>query len=114
MLLTFPWSVGRSVWNETIRYPAKTAGPIELPFGMWGGVEDSHHVLDGGLDRPRDGALLGIIHVYLTPFEQLTRPVFAPAGDERLMFLPSTFFLFYWVYAVCRQVAGAVGHMDIW
>ena len=27
------------------------------------------------------------------------------------MFLPSTFFLFYWVYAVCRQVAGAVGHM---
>ena len=56
LLLTFPWSVGRSVcwsvWNETIRYPAKTAGPIEMPFGMWGGVGDSHHVLDGGADPP--------------------------------------------------------------
>ena len=54
LLLTFPWSDGLSVclsvWNETIRYPAKTAGPIELPFGMWGGVGDSHHVLDGGPD----------------------------------------------------------------
>ena len=45
-------SVGLSVWNETIRYPAKTAGPIELPFDMWGGVGDSHHVLDGGADPP--------------------------------------------------------------
>ena len=44
--------VGRSVWNETFRYPAKTAGPIELPFGVWGGVGDSHHVLDGGPDPP--------------------------------------------------------------
>ena len=30
----------------------KTAGPIEMPFGMWGGVGDSHHVLDGGQDPP--------------------------------------------------------------
>jgi len=44
--------VGLSVWNETIRYSAKTAGPIELPFGMWGGVEGNHHVLDGGPDPP--------------------------------------------------------------
>ena len=35
------------------RYPAKTAGPIEMLCGMWGGVGDSHHVLDGGLDPPR-------------------------------------------------------------
>ena len=40
-------SVGRSVWNETITHPAKTAEPIEMPCGMWGGVGDSHHVLDG-------------------------------------------------------------------
>ena len=46
-------SVSRSVWNETIRYPGKTAGPIELPFGVWGGVGDSHHVLDGGPDPQR-------------------------------------------------------------
>ena len=45
-------SVGQSVWNETFRYPAKTAGPIEMPFGVWGGVGDSHHVLDGGPDPP--------------------------------------------------------------
>ena len=24
----------------------KTAGPIKMPFGIWGGVGDSHHVLD--------------------------------------------------------------------
>jgi len=46
------WSVCLSVWNVTMRYPAKTAGPIEMPFGMWGGVGDSHHVLGGGLDPP--------------------------------------------------------------
>ena len=54
--MTFPLSVGLSVglsiWNETFRYSAKTAGPIEMPFGLWGGVEDSHHVLDGGSDQP--------------------------------------------------------------
>ena len=44
--------VGRSVWNETFRYPAKTAGPIEMPFGVWGRVGDSQHVLDGGPDPP--------------------------------------------------------------
>ena len=44
--------VRRSVWNETIRYPGKTAGPIEMPFGMWGGVGDSQHVLDRGPDPP--------------------------------------------------------------
>ena len=58
LLLTFPWSVGRSVglsvWNETFRYPAKTAGPIEMPFGMWGVVGHSHQVLDGGPDPPRE------------------------------------------------------------
>ena len=37
----------------------KTAGPIEMPFGMWGGVGDNHHVVDGGLDPPREGAILG-------------------------------------------------------
>ena len=34
----------------------KTAGPIEMPFGMWGGVGHSHRVLDGGLD-------LSLIHI---------------------------------------------------
>ena len=37
----------------------KTARPIEMPFGMWGGVGDSHHVLDGGPDPPREVAILG-------------------------------------------------------
>ena len=35
-------------------YCGKTAGPIEVPFGMWGGVGHSHHVLDGGPDPPRE------------------------------------------------------------
>ena len=33
-------------------YCGKTAGPIEIPFGMWGGVGHSHHLLDGGPDSP--------------------------------------------------------------
>ena len=53
-------SVCLSVWNETFRYPAKTAGPIELPFGVWGGVGDSHHVLDGGPDPPRGMGNFGV------------------------------------------------------
>ena len=42
-----------SVCHVTTRYPAKTAGLIEMPFGMWGGVGQSNHVLDGGLDLYR-------------------------------------------------------------
>ena len=33
--------------------PAKTAEPIEMPFGMWAWVGPSNHVLDGGWDPPR-------------------------------------------------------------
>ena len=43
---------GRSVCDVTDRYPTKKAGPIEMPFGMWGGVDHSNQVLDGGLDPP--------------------------------------------------------------
>ena len=35
------------------------AGPIEMPFGMWGGVGHSHHVLDVCPDPPGEGAILG-------------------------------------------------------
>ena len=45
----------------TRMYCGKTAGPIEMPFGMWGGVGDSHQVLDGGPDPPpREKAILGL------------------------------------------------------
>jgi len=43
----------------TTMYCGKTAEPIEMPFGMWGGVGHSHHVLDGGPDPPREGAIWG-------------------------------------------------------
>jgi len=33
-------------------YPAKTAGPIEMLFDVWGKVGPSNHVLDGGPDPP--------------------------------------------------------------
>jgi len=35
-------------------YPAKMAGPIELPFGMSGEVGPSNHVLDRDPDPPRE------------------------------------------------------------
>jgi len=44
--------VTMSVCDVMTRYPTKTAGTIEIPFGMWGGVGHSNHVLDGGLDPP--------------------------------------------------------------
>ena len=43
------------VSHVTTRYPAKMAGPIEMRFGMWGGVGHSNHVLDGGLDPQGKG-----------------------------------------------------------
>ena len=36
------------------------AGPIEMPFGMWDGVGDSHHVLDGGPDTPMGRGNFGV------------------------------------------------------
>ena len=32
------------------QYPAKMAGPIEMPFGTWARVGPINHVLDGGPD----------------------------------------------------------------
>ena len=39
-------------------HPAKTAGQIEIPFGMCGGVGPSKHALDGGADLPKGRAIL--------------------------------------------------------
>ena len=47
------WSVGLSV---TLVSPAKTAAPIDLPFGLRTWVGQGNHVLDGGPDPPWEGA----------------------------------------------------------
>ena len=39
--------------SVTGMYPAKMAGRIEVPFGMWSGMDPSNHVLDGVSDPPR-------------------------------------------------------------
>ena len=52
--------VGLSVCDVTDRYPAKTAGPIVVSFGMWDGVRHSHHVLDGGNDLPTGRDSFGV------------------------------------------------------
>jgi len=45
------WSVGLSVCRSvTLVNPAKTAAPIELPFGLRTWVGLRNHVLDGGPD----------------------------------------------------------------
>ena len=42
------WSVCRSVGRSvTILSRAKTAEPIEMPFGIWTRVGTENHVLDG-------------------------------------------------------------------
>ena len=43
------WSVYRSV---TLVSPAKTAEPIEMPFGLRTRVDSGNHVLDGGSRSP--------------------------------------------------------------
>ena len=50
------WSVGLSV---TLVCPAKTAAPIELPFGLKTWVSSGNHVLDGGPDPPWEGQIFG-------------------------------------------------------
>ena len=46
------WSVGLSVV-----IPAKTAEPIEMPFGWWARMGPGNHVLDGGPQVLRDVAM---------------------------------------------------------
>jgi len=46
------WSVGLSV---TLVSPAKTAAPIELPFGLGTWVGPGNHVLDGVQIPPWEG-----------------------------------------------------------
>jgi len=38
---------------------AKTAEPIEMPFGLWARIGPRNHVLHGGPDPPWKGAILG-------------------------------------------------------
>jgi len=38
--------------------PAKTAAPIEMPFGLGTRVDPMNHVLDGSPDLPWEGAIL--------------------------------------------------------
>jgi len=55
------WSVGLCVCRSvTLVSPAKTAEPIEIPFGLRTWVGPWHHVLDGGSDLPMGrGKFLG-------------------------------------------------------
>jgi len=42
------------------RYCRKMAGRIEMPLGMWGGVDPSNHVLDVGRDPLRGRGNFGV------------------------------------------------------
>jgi len=47
------WSVGLSVGLSVMLVsPAKTAAPIEMPFGLRTRVSPGNHVLDAGPDPP--------------------------------------------------------------
>jgi len=50
------WSVDLSV---TLVSLAKTAEPIEMPFGLWAWMGPSNHVSNGVQISPREGAILG-------------------------------------------------------
>ena len=54
------WSVGRSVrLSVTLLSSAKTAEPIEMPFGLSSWVGPANHVLDGGPDPPWEWIIFG-------------------------------------------------------
>ena len=38
---------------------AKTAEPIEMPFGLWARIGPGNHVLDGGSDLPMERGSFG-------------------------------------------------------
>jgi len=38
--------------------PAKTAEPVEMPFGLWTLVSPRNHLLDGGAGTPWKGVIL--------------------------------------------------------
>jgi len=40
--------------SVTLVSPAKTAVPIEMPFGLWARMDRENHVLDGGPKVLRD------------------------------------------------------------
>jgi len=50
------WSVG---WSVTLVSPAKTADPIEVPFGLSTQVGPWNYVLDGVPDPPWYGQFWG-------------------------------------------------------
>ena len=58
------WSVCLSVSQSvsqssvTIVSPAKTAEPVEMPFGLWTLVVPRNHLLDGGAGTPWKGVIL--------------------------------------------------------
>jgi len=57
------WSVGLSVClclSVTIVSPAKTAEPVEMPFGLWTWVGPKNHVLDGAPYVPCKWAILRV------------------------------------------------------
>ena len=72
------WSVSRSV---TLVSPAKTAEPLEMPFGLLARIGRRNHVLDGGPQVLRDIAVATIfwlstygVHIGGTWRIRLNRP----------------------------------------
>ena len=47
-----PTAIDRVAWSVTLVSPAKTAEPIEMPFGLRTRVGPGNHALDGGADVP--------------------------------------------------------------
>jgi len=46
------------LWRHSKVIRAKTAEPIEMPFGLWAWTGPRHHVLHGGPGPPWEGAIL--------------------------------------------------------
>jgi len=53
-----PWRSKDFRGDVTLLSPAKTAEPIEMPFGLKTWVGQGNHVLDGGPDPPWEGAIM--------------------------------------------------------
>ena len=50
---------GKVMPDDTAVSCAKMAEPVKIAFGLWTRVGPRKHMVDGGLDLPCEGAILG-------------------------------------------------------
>ena len=102
----------------TRMYPAKTAGPIEMSFGMWARVGQSKHVLDGGgvSGYPRSSSNFGSGHAGACPrsvYSTRQYGLLSAMLDLFYAYIGTALEVFLSVFVGVQNVAGIGGVVSI-